>query len=310
MGRVYILNSITNQITNESDLIKWANTNIPKKVSGINNTSYNYYFNTLFTKIKSLFEFTNIPIEWDIDYFKNVLFSNGYITVVKTPINNILALEGGLYGINIYNKPTDINIQNVVLGSFTQKIGEGGEIIYLNNLGGVSFQNALSIVERYASLLAECDGSLNTTLINSRVAHIFEAQSKAEELSIKKMYDDITAGNPFICIRTDDTRNFKPRERDALNVKNVFIGNDILLTKRTILNEFYSEIGVSNANIDKRERLTTAEVDVKSSEIMCIVNVWLDNLKISIDRVNKLFNLNIKVEYSKHIKGEEVTEWV
>ena len=296
-----------NNINDINDFNRWAKVNSPKTVSGINNLSYQYYAQTLFTKLKSIFEFEGLPEEWDSDYFLDILYTFGYIAVVRVPRGktlggSVLALQNSFSGINIYNKPTDVIIANPIIGSFTAKIGRTAEVVFFNNLGHTNFQSPYTIVQRYATLLAECDATLNTTLINSRVAHIFTARNKAEEESYKKMYDDITAGVPAIFVRrpSDDDLSVT---RDVLNVKNVYIGNDITITKRTILNEFYSEIGIVNANVDKKERLTTDEVNVKQDEVSSMVDTWLTNLEKSLNRINKLFSLNISVKKRYEQKG-------
>lgn len=275
----------------------------PKDVSGLNNSSYFYYRRQLFLKIYSLFDFDNYPDYWDIDYFKNVLFSDGFIGVVDYN-GGPWALKCGFSGINPYNNPTEIMIANPVLGNFNRTIGKDGELIYFNRVDGM-YIGLEPLVKRYALLLSQCDGSINATLMNSRVRHVFEGTNDAEVQTYKKMYDEVSQGRPAVFLKKGKT-DLKESNFNFLNVKNTYIGNDIMLTKRTIMNEFLTEIGINNRNTDKRERLTTDEVAVNDSETAANVILWLDTMRRQLDKVNKLFNTNITIELNKHVvKGSQ-----
>lgn len=275
----------------------------PKDVNGLNNSSYFYYRRQLFLKIYSLFDFKNYPDYWDIDYFKNVLFSDGFIGVVDYN-GGPWALKCGFSGINPYNNPTEIMIANPVLGNFNRTIGKDGELIYFNRVDGM-YIGLEPLVKRYALLLSQCDGSVNATLMNSRVRHVFEGTNDAEVQTYKKMYDEVSQGKPAVFLKKGKT-DLKESNFNFLNVKNTYIGNDIMLTKRTIMNEFLTEIGINNRNTDKRERLTTDEVAVNDSETAANVILWLDTMRRQLDKVNKLFNTNITVELNKHVvKGSQ-----
>lgn len=279
----------------------------PKEVEGLNNSSYFYYYNQLYTKINSLFNFKNLPENWDISYIKDNLFRNGYLGIVELN-GSTWPLICGYSGINMYNNPIEIIIANPVLGSFSRKIGENGELLYFNRVAG-QFLSVDPLVTRYAVLLRQCDRSLNVSLMNSRVAHVFEGENDAEVASYKKMYDEVSRGKPAVFLKKG-TNSLRESNFNFLNVRNTYIGNDVLLTKRTIMNEFLTEIGVNNANTDKRERLNTDEVNANNSEIQTNITQWLDTMKDCIKRINKTLGLNIDVELNKHIYGGEEAQEV
>lgn len=272
----------------------------PKNVEGLNNTSYFYYRNQLYLKIFSLFTFENLPNTWDIDYLRDNLFRNGIMACVeKDGVNYCLSC--GYSGINVYNKPTKVMISNTVLGTFERTIHEDCELLYINYLNG-HFLSCERIVNRYALLLAQCDGSLNVNLINSRVAHVFIGESDAQIKSYKKMYDEISNGKP--CTFIKNSKNGTPLDNsklDVLNVKNTYVANDILLTKRTIMNEFLTEIGINNANTNKRERLVTDEVNANDEETNALLMLWKDTMSQCFDRINAMFNTNIKVKVNENV---------
>ena len=275
-------------------LIKRLSQTDPKEVEGLNNTSYFYYFNKLLKMIYAIFKFDNIPDNWNMPYFKEHLFIDGVVCVTDTAAG-VIPLMTGRSGVNIYGQPTDFIISNPVLGTITGKIDIDGIMVYTSMIGN-EYQSLVPLISRYATLLSEVDGSLQTTLINSRVAHVFSASSNAQMKTMQRVYDDISKGKPAVFIR----KNPDESNDHALfnNVKNSFIGIELLEVKRSILNEFMSEIGINNANTQKRERLITGEVDSNKAELSANIYMWYENLKTCIDKVNNKYNLNIIFDYN------------
>ena len=66
------------------------------------------------------------------------------------------------------------------------------------------------------------------------------------------------------------------------------------------MNEFLTEIGISNANRDKRERLTDDEVNSNNAETCANVVLWLDTMQRCCEKINALFGLNIGVKLKEH----------
>ena len=269
-----------------TELVRGFFNHNPKSVNDMTNNSFFYYQFQLMTKLKSVLTVEGYPNNWNIDNMWDVLLKNGYIPIVKTDIGS-LALEGSFYGQNMYYMPTNVLVANPVLGNIDKKIGEDGELLYVNYEYN-TFQGVMSLINRYAVLLANIDCSLNVSLMNSRVAHVFEAETDAQVKSLQKMYDDVSKGNPAVFLK----KGLKPLGADKdggyfLNVKNTYIGNDLLLTKRSIMNEFLTEIGINNANTDKRERLNSDEVNANNSEVRCTIVRYIDSLNDCAKRINE-----------------------
>lgn len=271
----------------------------PKNVSGLNNTSYSFYRNQLYMQVYSIFNFRNIPDTWDIDYLYDNLFKNGFLTVFEENGVNY-CLNCGVSGINVYNRPTDVIISNPILGNITKKIGSDCELLYFNFINGC-MMGIEQLIKRYALLLAQCDGTLNTTLMNSRVAHIFECENDADLRTIQKIYDDVTSGRPCAFVKKGRDPLNTGIQKDFLNVKNTYVGNDILLTKRTIMCEFLTKIGINNANTQKRERLNADEVNSNNGEVLSLISVWLNTMNRCLEKINNMFGLNVSVEFNETV---------
>lgn len=267
----------------------------PKKVDP-NSTTFLYYCNTLFRKAMSIYEFKGMPDTWDYDYFLSVLLSQGFITVTDTPLG-VLPLRCGVSGINVFNHPTTVIIANSVLGNLERTIDEDCTLIKIS----YDYRGILSTVYKYAEMLASCDSSIAVNLMNSKVTFIGLVENKQQAQSMKAMYDMITRGEPAVFVKGSQINN------DTIlynHVKENFVAGEIQILKRKIMSEFLTEIGVNNANTDKRERLTDNEVEANDDEIQLNAGYWLDNIKEGLEKTNKMFGLDLSVELKNTFNTE------
>lgn len=252
----------------------------PKDVDGVANTSALYYRQWLLKKIFARFEF-EIPKEWELDYFLDVLFREGHISITDTAMG-VVALKSGLTGIGIYNQPTKAIFANPVLGNFERTIDVDCSVIKLQyDYKGVGW-----MIDRYSTLLAMCDSGIAVNLMNTKATFIFGATSKAQAESYKRMYDDITQGKPAVFVNGD---SINKENMFTMPAKENFISDDIQLLKRKIVNEFLTDIGINNTNLDKRERLTDDEVNANNEEVRFNIMHWYDNIQDGIRRTKRLF---------------------
>ena len=285
----------------KSDMMRDFVSTRPKKVDP-NSTSFWFYVRSLFRKVMSIYELSGFPEEWDLDYFMSVLFSQGFITITDTPMG-VLPLRCGVSGINVFNHPTTVIVANPVLGNFDRTIDEDCVLVKLS----YDYRGLMDIVYRYATMLAECDSSISVNLMNSKVAFIGLVESKAHANSMKLMYDKISSGEPAVFVKGSQING----DQILYNhVKENFIASDIQILKRKIMSEFLTEIGVNNANTDKRERLTDNEVEANDSEIQLNAGYWLDQIREGLDKANKMFGLSLAIDLKNTVNTEGDIDYV
>lgn len=266
-----------------SDLLREFFASKPSDVDGVLNSAAMYYRYYLLKKLFGRFDF-RIPDSWDKDYMLDALFMEGYFIVTDTEAG-IVPLRCGLTGINIYNHPTTAVVANPVLGNFDRTIGIDCALVQLQaNYGGV-----YPMINRYATMLAMCDSSIAVNLMNTKAAFVFGASNKAQAETFKKMYDQITCGQPAVFMKD----GLNDESIYTFRVKENYIADDVQLLKRKLVNEFLTEIGINNTNLDKRERLTDDEVNANDQEVIANIQHWIDNITRGINDVNKMYGLDI-----------------
>lgn len=283
-----------------SDLVREFFREAPKDVDGVRNSSTIFYTSELLKMIFSRFKF-NLPSKWDYDYFTSHLFIDGHIGITDTELG-VLPLKCGFYGVNVFDHPTNINVANPVLGSFDRTIGKDCVLIKIQ----YNYMGVMPLIIRYADSLAMCDSAISVNLMNSKASIIAMAEDSKEAETFKKMYDTLSAGEPFVVIK----KGLVNKESIVFNpVKQSFIADDIMLLKRKIMNEFLTRIGINNSNLDKRERLITSEVESNTDEVEAGIEHWYNNIKLGFEEANTLYpDLNLSVSINEYYTPNEKEE--
>lgn len=287
------------------DAIKEAFGMKPNDVNAQLTARTGYYWWILLKKAKGLFKI-ECPDNWDKDYMLDCLLTRGKFCVTDTGVG-VVPLNCSAYGVNIYDRPTEINVANPVLKTFKRTIGEDCELVYLND--DKVFANIVPILNIYAEQLAQCDAAIDVNLMNSKTAMVFGARSKAEAQSLRMMYENISRGEPAVFMRDDTDINGNDPTFYGNKVKDMYIADNLHIEKRRIMEEFLTEFGVNNANTDKRERLNADEVNSNNEELLVNTAYWIENLDKCCERVNAMFpevNLSITMPYRGNVNRSNI----
>lgn len=274
----------------------------PSVVKGRANAGVEFYKRLLYTKIYSTLEFT-LPETWKKNYFRFWLFHVGSIGVIYTNEFGWVAQPYSIIQLDLYYNPKIIQVYNQFIT--TPKIGavgvNAGIIKCMDDFFGLD-----DIVTRYATDLAQCDRSIEVNLMNSNVTAFFKAKNKKDADAVKEAYAKATTGEPFVVINKE-VMDEESIETLLPNMKNNFLVNDLLQARRGIINAFLTEIGIRNANYDKRERLNSQEVNENNDETSAIISVIYDNIKKSMDEVNAIsgLELGVRLHYDYTEEGSD-----
>ena len=262
----------------------------------VKNTRLRRYFRKyLFQKAISVFKW-NLPKEWDKDYFLYTLFGMGYIAVVDTDQYGVICQGGALGGYNLYYRPSYIIITNpLIKGTITANLDTDCTLIKLQP----DYGSIMDLVGYYADQLAIAAESLGINMLNVKSGTVFGAESKAKAESYKKMYDTLSDGDPAVVIdkKLLDDQGKPTWFPFTQHIKESYVVTDILSDMRKIESMFDTDIGIPNANTDKRERLITDEVNANNVETATRCELWLETLRKGIDKANSKYDLEISVDW-------------
>ena len=269
----------------------------PAEVKGSLNTETAYYEWALMWLVYYRYKL-KIPENIALNYFRFWLFHYGSIGLIYTNKFGWMAGNYGVSEVDMYYQPRQLTFSNPFLDDV--KIGIVGVNSCIIKLFD-DFSGFKPFIRRTAVKLAECDKAMHINLMTSSMGKLLGAPNKKIANTLKEALGDLTFGKPYVTINSSDL--------EAINVNQLvselgseFIADKLQELKRTYVNEFLSLVGVNNANLNKRERLNSDEVNANNDEIQAIPTLVLeDNLKPSLEFASKLTG----EEFSVELRGDD-----
>ena len=274
----------------------------------VHNTSIQWFFRRyLLQKALSVFAW-KVPKTWSLNYMLYCLYCWGFVAIINTNKFGVIPQGCGLRGYDVMYQPTHAVIANPLLHGIKEpRIDVQCVLLRLQpDYGGI-----MDIVNYYADLLALCYESVSVNLLNSKLSYVFTAGNRASAEAFKKLYDKIASGEPAVVqdktlLNDDGTPAWQAFEQ---NVGQNYIATDVLSDMRKIEAMYDTEIGIPNANTDKRERLITDEVNANNVETATRVDMWLAQLQEGCEKARKMFpGLELSVDWRVNPYETEATE--
>lgn len=256
---------------------------------GKDSLTYRYFVRTLLQMAMAPAEL-KVPDYWALNYVLYMLYCVGFGAVFYTDEYGVIFNGCTLSGYDVNYQPKYVTISNPLLP--TQKysrleIGKDAALIRLRP----DYGSIMDTVCYYAGQLATAASSLNINLINAKLAYVFCCDNTTIAESFKKLYGEIGSGSPAAFADKklyDDQGNLKVQLFQQ-NLSSVFIGLDMLETMRGLMNAFGSAVGIPNANVTKRERLNSEEVNANAFETAAIPLVSEEVISRDIEEAIRLY---------------------
>lgn len=252
----------------------------------------------------------------DKDYFKYVLLGAGYIAITKTPLYGIFAQLPTLTGYDMYCKPTTVDIHSYATNANIDlnglKIGKDCAVIYLRPTRCGIFD----IIGYYSYKLALVASAFDMNIFNSKLAFMIACKNKSSAQTIKKIYDQVQAGNPAVAfdekIKNED--NMKGGKSDLWetfnkDLKQNFIAPELIDVFEKLLDQFDTEVGIPSVGSDKKERLNVLETKKNDVETVTRLTTWLETMQPGINDANRLYpELKLSITMRDYNTGNEVSQ--
>lgn len=257
---------------------------------------YAYWFRSLLQKIDSSLIFT-IPETWPEDFFKLCLWSLGYVCVFNSERFGFSFQPCTVGGFDFYYQPEYCIVSNP---RFQKKLylHKNAELIKLTP----DFMGILDIIDFYATKLAELTKSIQMAIVNAKVPMVLTAANQAQAETLKSIYDHVQQGEPLVIWKDIETLDEiiprkEPFEVFEQNLKQTYIGTELLDNLQTILDSFYMEIGLP-VSLQKRAHILTEEAEFQSAQSQARIACWVANLNESFEKIENLFGEKLEVQYN------------
>lgn len=291
------------------DVVNGYNGVIAPSTVHVKNTGLARFFKRyLLQEAMSVFEW-KMPETWDKAYFLYVLYVIGYIGIIYTDKFGVIPQHGGLGGYNVFYAPKYMLISNPLLRqTYRPEIGVDCACLRLEP----DYCGLYDIVDYYGDLMALTAETCGVNILNSKLSFVFGADNKASAESYKALYDDLASGNPAAVVDKnllDDDGSLRV-QLFTQNVGQNFIADKLLQVLRDIRQMFLTDIGIPNANTQKKERLISDEVNANNFETRAKCSLWLDELKKGCKQARELFGIELDVDWRKELREEVQDETV
>lgn len=274
----------------------------PSQVHLKNNVLYRFYMRFFMAKAISVFQW-KMPESWSEDYFKYVLYSWGFIAVFQTWQYGVVAQYPALEGYTMMFQPRSILIDNQWFHQLRRVIGTNCVLFKLMpDFGGL-----VDLVSAYAEQMACAHQDILINLQNAKVSFVFGVDDAKMAQDMKKLYDKISDGEPAVFYKKKKAvqETEKMWEVFQQNIKNNYIADTIITDMRKIENAFDTWLGIPNTNYEKKERMSTNEVNANNADTHTFSGQLLKRLQKSCDEVNRMFGSGImSVDWNEAIKKD------
>lgn len=267
----------------------------PNTIHSQNTGMTRFFTRYLLQKAFSVFEW-KLPETWAKNYFLYTLYCWGFVAVVNTDKFGVVPQSCGLQGYDVMYQPTHAVISNPLLrGIVRPRIDKECTVIKLQP----DYGSIMDMVSFYADMMSLSAETAGINLFNSKLSYVFGAGSRAGAESLKKLYDEISSGNPA-CFYDKSLLNddgTKAWDLFSQNVGQNYIADKVLADMRKWELMFLSQIGIPNANTDKKERLITSEVESNDFEVKSLASIWLEELQKSCEKASEMFRIELSVDW-------------
>lgn len=273
---------------------KYKGTDLPETLSFAEKVAY--YAKRLSDRTIQMFDYKNLPPTMnrrDLEFQTQ----QGYSILARAPNGDLYSFSGGLGGEpSVYYHPTVATIANPALSwSANLKIDDECVVIWNDDFR----QGLTRLNQEFARMLAVIDDSIECRSLHARTATVFTCDDAQSLESGKKYFDKLFKTDSYSIIST------RPLLDNIKSIPNENIGLiDLIEARQYVYATWKHEVGLSSVANMKRERLTDDEVQVEQEDLEPICDSMLNQRKIGIEKVNRMFGTNITVDFSSAWKKE------
>lgn len=267
---------------------------------------YSFFVGQLYDAVSRVILLDNIPEDNDYDFIMENLIMCGHIAAVNTK-EGFRLLNGALGGKrNEYYRPTEIIIDNPVLGDIRCVNDKEGKMIYLTphdrlHTPPMGFGGLSDLIGSTAQLLADNTSSINVAQINGRVLAVYSAGNQQEAIAAELVLKEMYAGQPYKVIHGQNLLSKFDVNPIASTVTGTML-KELVELRQYIHAQFWNAIGIdANFNM-KRERLVSAEVEANATSIKVPISTILSELNAGFDVCNKIFGTDIHARLNPEFK--------
>lgn len=259
-----------------------------------NNGTYGFYLERLTELAISMFEWKNLPKEIDPRFLELTLFQDGQAVWFKDEeLDKYLALQVIINGrLNVYRVPIDRRA--FAVNGYQRELNIDNSVIIYNNYLRT---NSYKMCVLYAKKLYNLDRIIDVNA-NAQKTPVLIRVPETQRLTATNVYKEWDGNQPVIYGEKD----LDPNMLAVLKTDAPYVSDKIYQLKTQYWNEALTYLGISNLNIQKKERLVSDEVVRAQGGTIASRYSRLEARREACDKINEMFGLNVDVDYREDFR--------
>ena len=260
----------------------------------MNNATYTQYFNRLVELSVSMFEWQGLPETVDPRYLELHLFQNGSMVYFRDEVMGDLCLDCIANGqFDVYGNP----ISRRAYSSYNQyqkTLNESDSVIIWNNY---LRQPSVLDVKMFAKRLYNLDRIIDVNA-NAQKTPVLVQGTEKQRTTLVNLYKEFDGNAPFIF----GDKNLDLNSLRAISTNAPYVADKLYQLKTQIWNEALTYLGISNLNIEKKERMITDEVQRNQGGTIASRYSRLESRREAVVKINRMFGTDISVDYREDLQ--------
>ena len=251
----------------------------------------------MLNRTMQMFEYGNLPetiTERDLELLNQTNGFSVWFRANDAEVYSVLGSRGG--ELNQNYMPTKAIVSNPVLGDYELEIDKDCVIMPNDS----TYIGLMPMLNRYCSQLVENELSMHMININSRIMKVFSAGDNITIESAQQWLKDLENGKLGVIVNP----KWGPQAETGLRVEDFGSAGattallDHIEYEQYLFGSMLNELGVRAPFNMKREALGDSEVSQMDMTLIPLIDDMLKNRQIAVDKINKMFDLNITVKLS------------
>lgn len=265
----------------------WNNTNV-----------YRQYLDRLTELSVSMFNWQGLPETVDVRFLELCLCQQGQMVFFREPeIGQFVVMRVTANGpFDIYNIPTKRRPYASNGYHIQEPLTEKNSVIIFNNM---LHTPALPDLKLYAHDLADIDRAISVNVTAQKTPIIIKC-TDTQRLTMQNLFMQYDGNQPFIF----GTKELDLDSIQVLNTGAPFVAKELYDLKSDKWNEALTYLGISNINIDKKERLIRDEVQRSVGGALASRYSRLQARRQACEQINNMFpELYVTCDFREDYNG-------
>lgn len=256
--------------------------------------TYGFYLERLTELAISMFEWKNIPSSIDPRFLELTLFSDGQAVWFRDEdLEQFLALQVIINGpLDVYRVP--IRRRAFAVNGYQKQLTKDDSVIIYNNYLRT---NSYKMCVMYAKKLYNLDRILDVNT-NAQKTPVLIQVPEEQRLTAENVYMKWDGNEPVIY----GDKSLDPNMLRVLRTDAPYVADKIYQLKTQYWNEALTYLGISNLNIQKKERLVSDEVTRSQGGTIASRYSRLEARREAAKKINEMFGLDIEVDYREDFR--------